>query len=55
MLKTEAFENWRTELCIKENTISRLVNDMEKEYRFGQMDHDMKVIGHSIKLMDKAE
>jgi len=54
ILKKEVFERWRMGLNIKGNIILRQDSDVEKEFKFGQMVHDMKDTGNLIKPMDKA-
>jgi hypothetical protein len=40
-------------LNIEENGMYKLMKEMAKEFRFGSMEVDMKVIGIKIKLMVK--
>lgn len=52
--KDENFKLLRMKLDIKENGFKEQTFEMEEVFRFGLMVHYMKVIGKTIKLMEKV-
>ena len=53
--KKESYFSYKTEPSIKDSGLSKLIRDMGKATKFGQMEAYMKVIGRTIKLMGEED